>query len=131
MQTDGKIVVGRNFDFSTFIFALARFNIDGTLDNTFSSDGKLTTDIAGNDDEARSVVIQADGKIVVAGYSNNGASYDFTVVRYTTNGALDNTFSGDGKLTTSISSGDDVSHSLAIQANGKILAGRKIQRCYY
>ena len=54
----------------------------GDLDTTFDSDGKVTTDIGGSDESARSVDIQSDGKIVAAGYSNNGSNFDFALVRY-------------------------------------------------
>jgi hypothetical protein len=47
----------------------------GDLDTSFDSDGKVTTDIGGSDDDARSVAIQSDGKIVAAGYSHNGSNY--------------------------------------------------------
>ena len=83
LQSDGKIVVagysviGGNFD-----FALARYNTNGSLDTSFDTDGKLTTAIGASDDQARSVILQSDGKIVVAGQSSNGSNYDFAVVRY-------------------------------------------------
>jgi uncharacterized delta-60 repeat protein len=83
VQSDGKIVVaGYTSNGKDNDFALARFNPDGTLDVSFSGDGKLMTDIGGGHDRARSVVIQPDGKIVVAGESYNGTNYDFAVVRY-------------------------------------------------
>jgi len=59
-----------------------RYNTDGTLDTSFDSDGKVTTAIGGSDDVAYSVAIQSDGKIVAAGYSNNGSNFDFALVRY-------------------------------------------------
>jgi hypothetical protein len=52
----------------------------------------VTTDVGGSDDEALAVAIQADGKIVVAGYSNNGSNNDVALVRYNVDGSLDNTF---------------------------------------
>ena len=54
----------------------------GDLDTSFGSDGKVTTAIGSGTDVARSVAIQADGKIVVAGYSHNGSNYDFALARY-------------------------------------------------
>jgi uncharacterized delta-60 repeat protein len=54
-----------------------------------------------------SVAIQSDGKIVVAGYSNNGSNFDFALVRYNTDGSLDTSFDSDGKVTTEVGSGDD------------------------
>ncbi len=74
IQTDGKIVVaGQAYNTNTgnYDFALARYNSNGTLDNSFDGDGKLTTDFFGNDDIAYSLAIQTDGKIVVAGQAYN------------------------------------------------------------
>jgi len=127
IQNDGKIVVaGEIWNGSNNDFALARYNVDGSLDKTFDLDGKLITDFSATDDFARAVAIQSDGKIVVAGYSTIGAenTVDFVVVRYNTNGSLDNTFSGDGKQATDInSSSNDFAYSIAIQTNGKIVVG--------
>ena len=55
---------------------------DGDLDTSFDSDGKVTTDFGSGTDRARSVAIQTDGKIVVAGESFNGSNIDFALVRY-------------------------------------------------
>jgi uncharacterized delta-60 repeat protein len=123
IQTDGKIIaVGTTFNSLTGTgddFAVARYNINGSLDTSFDGDGKVTTTIIGNSsDEARAVAIQADGKIVVAGQSIGG----FAVVRYNTNGSLDASFDGDGKVTTSISMRVDEAFAVAIQTDGKIVA---------
>ena len=55
-------------------FALVRYNTDGSLDTSFDTDGKVTTAIGSGDDVAYSVAIQSDGKIVAAGYSDNGSN---------------------------------------------------------
>ena len=81
-----------------------RYNTDGTLDTSFDSDGKVTTAIGSGNDDACSVAIQSDGKIVVAGDSNNGSNDDFALVRYNTDGTLDTSFDSDGKVTTAIGS---------------------------
>ena len=60
----------------------------GSLDSSFSSDGIQTTAVGSGGDYGRSVAIQSDGKIVVAGYSHNGTNYDFAVVRYNSNETL-------------------------------------------
>src|SRR5262245_57269991 len=83
--------------------------------------GTVVTGIGSGEDAATSMAIQADGKIVVAGYSYNGINTDFALARYNANGSLDTTFSGDGKLTTSISSGNDGIASVALQADGRIV----------
>jgi len=125
IQGDGKIVVvGSSWNGSDTDFVLVRYNIDGSLDSTFSSDGKVVTDIQGYSDEATSVLIQNDGKIVVGGWSLSfTAYYYFTLVRYNTNGTLDNTFDVDGKVITAFSSTScDLIYSIDIQNDNKIVA---------
>ncbi|WP_448268342.1 putative Ig domain-containing protein [Nostoc sp. DSM 114159] len=87
------------------------------LDASFDSDGKVTTDIGTNTtDIARSIVIQDDGKILLAGVSNN----NFAVVRYNSNGSLDTSFNSTGKVTTDFGN-TDIAYSIALQDDGKIL----------
>ena len=122
VQGDGKIVVaGFSWDGINTAFALVRYNIDGSLDTSFNGSGKVTTVIGTGDDEARSVAVQNDGKIVVAGHSFNGSNLDIAVVRYLANGSLDTTFGGTGKVTTAIGSGDDYARSVGVQENGRIV----------
>jgi len=123
IQTDGKIVVAGVADSN---FALARYNADGTPDNSFSGDGKQITDF-GFDDNASSVIIQADKKIVVAGWSVNGIDFDtqepiadFALARYNANGTSDSSFSDDGKTTTNFGF-DEKAKSVAMQSDNKIL----------
>lgn len=114
IQSDGKILAagtnGSNF-------AVARLNgLDGSFDNSFDIDGKVSFDMGGTD-VARGVVIQPDGKIVVAG--SNGS--DMAIARLLgSNGALDPSFDGDGKRTVDISGADDA-RAVALQTNGRIL----------
>ncbi|MBK7346136.1 MAG: hypothetical protein IPI98_04300 [Chitinophagaceae bacterium] len=125
VQSDGKIVLaGYHFNGSTNSIALTRFNIDGSLDNTFDGDGNLST-LIGTASEGNAVAIQPDGKIVFAGssYDNSGSGDDlFLLVRYNTNGSLDNTFDTDGIVTTAFSgSNGDIANALLIQTDGKII----------
>ena len=101
----------------------------GDLDTTFGGDGKLTTDIGGGDETAYAIAIQTDGKIVVVGdHRESGQRHrDFAVVRYKANGALDITFSADGKVTTNIGA-SDTARDVALQSDGKIVASGEI--CY-
>lgn len=123
LQTDGKIIAAgmarnsRNDD-----FALVRYNVNGSLDSSFGSSGKAITNFAGSgrkgsDDVAKAVVIQPNGKIVVAGTSN----LDFAVVRYNSNGSLDTSFSGDGKVTTDFRSVGNYGQDIAIDSSGRII----------
>ena len=123
IQTDGKIVVaGYSDNGSNADFALVRYNTDGTLDTNFGTGGKVITAIGSSTDAAYSVAIQSDGKIVAAGFSDNGSNADFALVRYNTDGTLDTTFDSDGKVITAIGSGTDEARSVAIQSDGKIVA---------
>ncbi|HNW98820.1 MAG TPA: T9SS type A sorting domain-containing protein [Bacteroidales bacterium] len=122
VQSDGKVIAAGYLNAATSDFAVARYNTDGTLDNTFSVDGKVTTAIGTDDDQAFSVALQDDGKIVLCGASFNSSDYDFAVVRYNADGTLDNTFDSNGSTTTAIGTGNDIAQSLAIQPDGKIVA---------
>ena len=103
-------------------FAVARYTPDGRLDTTFDVDGKVTTNFGESEANARSVVVQPDGKLVVGGYGlGDGFIYDFLLARYNTDGTLDTTFSGDGKLSTDFSSPFDEGQSVTLQPDGKIL----------
>ncbi len=124
IQADGKIVaVGGSYNVSTsnYEFAVVRYNTNGSLDNSFSSDGKLTTAFGNGDNIAFALAIQTDGKIVVGGYAGDGAMADFALVRYNTDGSLDNTFNSTGKVTTAISLNNDEISSVLIQGDGKII----------
>jgi uncharacterized delta-60 repeat protein len=122
VQPGGKIVVvGRTqaTAASSWTFGLARYNVTGVLDSTFDGDGLATTDFGTGDDEAYSVVLQpADGKIVVAGISNG----NFALARYqASEGTLDTSFDGDGRVTTSFTTGEDKAFDVALQSDGKIV----------
>lgn len=105
---------------STGEIALARYDAGGDLDPTFGDGGRVTTPIAGgNGDEARSVAIQENGRIVVAG---TDSMRRFAIVRYRADGRLDPSFGGDGRVTTDFAPGDDVAWDVAIQTDGKIVA---------
>jgi len=100
-------------------FCLIRYNTDGTLDNTFGTNGITTTTI--NDGcDINALALQSDEKIVVAGFSvNNGKPY-ITLARYTTAGILDKTFGTNGVVTTDIGF-QSFALNIALQTNGKII----------
>jgi uncharacterized delta-60 repeat protein len=116
-QVDGKVVAtgggGPGND-----FLAARYNSDGSLDTSFGSGGKVTTDFGGFDG-ANAVSIQADGKIVAAGVGGSR----FALARYNADGSLDTSFGGGGKVTTQFF-GENIesANGVAIQQNGKIVA---------
>lgn len=122
-QTDGKIVaVGYSNTGTAKVFALARYNTDGTLDASFGTGGKVTTAIGSIDDHALAVAIQTDGKIVTAGYSNTGIADIFALARYNTDGTLDMSFGTGGKVTTTYGTFRDRIEAIRIQTDGKIVA---------
>jgi uncharacterized delta-60 repeat protein len=104
----------------------------GDLDATFDGDGRVTTDVNAahpfRSDTVFDIAIQSNGKILAAGYNYIPASdiQDFAVTRYSpTNGALDPTFSGDGKLITNFG-GADVAYNVAVQSDGKIVVSGEV-----
>jgi len=122
-QSNGKIVlVGTSENNANTDFAIVRYNADGSLDNSFSGDGKLILDIAGGNDEARAVVVLANGTLLISGYASVGNSIDFAIVLLSSDGKLLNTFSGDGKATVDFSGTDDYCYSMAVY-NDKIYLG--------
>jgi uncharacterized delta-60 repeat protein len=126
LQPDGKIVVAGVADArpGTFGFALVRYNPDGTLDRSFGRNGKVITGF-GDGAEATAVVVQPDGKIVVAGRSGptGEGSRFFALARYLPDGALDRSFGKRGKITTGLLGGENGIADLALQPDGKIVAG--------
>jgi uncharacterized delta-60 repeat protein len=122
IQADGKIVVvGQAFVTNNYDFALARYNSNGSLDTSFGTNGKVTTDISGNTDSATAVVIQPDGKILVAGTASNGANNDFALLRYNADGSLDTSFGAGGKVVLDFAKSDDLAKAVVIQGDGKIV----------
>jgi uncharacterized delta-60 repeat protein len=101
IQPDGKIVVGGYTAISTehFDFGLIRYNPNGSLDNTFGQNGKVSTDFFGSYERAYSVALKKNGKIVLAGETYRPTSgYDFAVAQYNSDGSLDSTFGDGGKV---------------------------------
>ena len=112
-------------------FALARYLSDGTLDPSFGDEGKVTTLFTEGEAYAGSVVIQADGKIVVAGLAADG----FALARYLSDGTLDSSFGDEGKVATAFGGTGTLAPGLALRANGKIVvvgtANRKFALATY
>ena len=123
IQADNKIVIGGgNVDSD---FAIVRLNPDGSLDNDFGFNGVVTTTINSSsyESEINDISLQNDGKIVASGFAYlNFVNKSFCMVRYTTDGSLDNSFGTNGKVLTDIntSSGDEIL-AQAILDDGKIV----------
>jgi uncharacterized delta-60 repeat protein len=104
--------------------ALDRYHANGSLDSTFSSDGKLVTDFTAGLDYASAIRLPADGKIVVAGTTDwRRRTARFALARYEVGGTLDATFGGDSKVMTNLRAWFDGAYGLAVQrSDGKIVA---------
>jgi uncharacterized delta-60 repeat protein len=132
VQPDGKIVVAGFANVNGgYNFELVRYNSDGTLDASFGTGGKVTTDFGLRDQgfsfaQGNSVLLQHDGKIVLAGVAFMSSAYNFALARYNPNGTLDNGFGAAGKVITnfptSTSNANVAANSIALQPDGKIVA---------
>jgi uncharacterized delta-60 repeat protein len=125
VRPDGRILAGGTATNEQLNgdFALVSYNADGSLDTTFDGDGKLTTEFfTGSDDVVNAIALMSDGK-VVAGGSAFRPGYDCVLARYNSDGSLDTSFDGDGKVVTDISpTGLNAVNALAVQPDGKIVA---------
>jgi uncharacterized delta-60 repeat protein len=122
----GFVVVGRtDATGSNRDFGVVRYNDDGIPDNGFDGDGIVTTDFAGQPDQANAVAVQPDGKIVVAGLATTGdptlADGDFALARYNTDGTPDRSFDGDGLVLTDLGTTKDVARAVVIRPDGRIV----------
>jgi uncharacterized delta-60 repeat protein len=120
LQPDGKLVVAGDSDAN---FALARYNSNGSLDAGFGSAGKVITSFGGID-QASAVIVQPDGKILVAGQTDTGISIDFALARYMPDGSLDGAFGTGGRVVTNFTgASDDLAAAVVLQSDGKIVVG--------
>jgi uncharacterized delta-60 repeat protein len=129
IQSNGDITIaGFASGPSGAIFAVARFNTNGTLDTSFGRAGEVTTVIE-TADAAHGMGIQPDGKIVAGGFAGtvNSATtviteLDFAAARYQTNGALDLSFGSLGRTTGNVGGGSyDLGNAVAVQPDGKVI----------
>ncbi len=125
IQPDGKIIVGGiSFNDNDNDFALVRLNANGSEDNTFGTEGKVTTDFVTNNDQLTSLALQSDGSIIAGGTASDGTSTFFALARYDSTGTLDAGFGGGGTgtVTTSFGTGYDLLNALTLQTDGSIVA---------
>ena len=133
LQPDGKIVLagGTDFNSRTSPWGLVRFNSNGSLDADFGNGGKVTTGFLGFQCEADAVVIQPDGKIVVAGRAEQSQRPInlpdvLAIARYNSDGSLDMTFGSGGKATYDFFGRGGTALALALQHDGKILVAGEV-----
>jgi uncharacterized delta-60 repeat protein len=118
LTTDGMFVIAGH---AGPTLALARFMPDGTLDPTFSGDGKLTLKIGEGSSQGNDVLVQTDGKIVVAAYGVSGGRAAFFIVRLNPDGTRDRTFGVAGVAVTSFAAGPATPWAVALQSGGQVL----------
>ncbi|HZT59119.1 MAG TPA: hypothetical protein VFA21_10875 [Pyrinomonadaceae bacterium] len=129
LQPDGKTVVGGYAvnNSGDKDFALVRYNYDGMLDTTFGTGGKVTTDFNSTSDRVWGVALQPDGKIVAAGETVSAVfpgTNDIALARYNSDGSLDTTFGGTGKVTTDHGAGaNNAAYAVALSGTNVIVAG--------
>jgi uncharacterized delta-60 repeat protein len=130
LQPDGKLVAaGSAGPAGAADFALARYLPDGRPDPTFGMGGRVTTDFGASVDEAFALVLQPDGKLVTAGLSVDGGTFDGALARYLPDGRLDPTFGTGGKVTTDLG-GDERFSALVLQPDGKLVAAGTVLARY-
>lgn len=124
IQPDGKIVVvGYAADGSQHDLLIARFLDDGTPDPSFNGTGRRRVSFGAGNAFGTAVALQADGKILAAGYARVGTVFHFAVARVDENGLLDPMLDGDGLLTTAIGSTSQA-NAIAADATGRfVVAG--------
>lgn len=129
-QPDGRLVSGGTYGANGDIAMYAnRFNTDGTPDNSFSVDGLVTTKLSSHcNDHGLGMVLQPDGKILVAGshYDNDSGQSYYALVRYAADGSLDLTFNGSGRSAINYDGHDCTASGVAMAADGKYLLSGNI-----
>ena len=131
VQPDGGIVVAGEGDCQyAMCFVLARYRPDGSLDTSFSRDGRATVDFGYGNDVAYAVATQRGGRVVVAGQGTRNryrTEDDFALARFRGNGRLDRGFSGDGKRTVNFGGRRfDVAYGLAVRGRSILATGSTV-----
>jgi uncharacterized delta-60 repeat protein len=122
---DRVVVAGYTGNGSNNDLAVARLTVAGALDGSFDGDGKQTVDFGASADVAASVAIDSADRVVPAGYTNSGPSFDIALCRLTVAGALDGSFDGDGKLVFGLNARSQaIGNSVALDSLGRtVVAG--------
>ena len=119
---DGRIVAGGwGTTDNGEAFVLTRYNVNGSLDSSFSQDGKLMGTAGVSPNAANSIALDAAGRIVAGGLRFNGSHSEFTVMRFERDGSLDAGFSG-GLITTVVGA-DSGAYALVLDHEGRIVLG--------
>ncbi|MFO1485837.1 MAG: Ig-like domain-containing protein [Verrucomicrobiaceae bacterium] len=106
---------------NSFLSSTTASGTPGNLDTSFGTGGKVATGVGSGNDVINGMVVQPDGKIVVVGYAHNGSNYDFALARFNSDGTLDATFNGTGRVLTDFNNSTDYGRGVALQSDGKIV----------
>ena len=124
-----KILISRYSFFIVFFFASLYFfflpktiEADFSLDTSFGLAGKVITSFDGNNSYSFDLVTQSDGKIIVVGFASNGNHNNWVIVRYNTDGSIDNTFGLGGKVVQDFGY-NNKAKAVALRRDGKIIVG--------
>ncbi len=132
LQPDGKLlIVGTCHNGANEDFCVARLHVDGSWDTSFvgpsgNGNGRFLLPIGAGGDIAKSIVMQADGKLLLTGHCHNGTSHDFCAARLNVDGSWDSSFvgpsgAGNGRFLLPIGAGDDRGQSSVLQTDGKLI----------
>lgn len=124
IQADGKILVtGRSTSNVYYDVAVARLNANGSLDASFGTNGKVLVDVQGESDEARSIKMQNDGKIIIGGLSSTASVGSALAVRLNADGSLDNSFGTSGHVLCQFTGAAYFSSCLQMNDGSLVFAG--------
>jgi len=122
IQPDGKILLGgTRFSSGTVDILIARYNEDGSIDQSFGNNGTVSIDIgSGSSDFLTDIALDTNSNILASGHTDSAGAFDVFVSRFDATGNLDTSFGVQG--TTLIDfGGNDFSTDLLVQKNGKII----------
>ena len=128
IQADGKAVVGGRSDDK---MAIVRYNLNGTLDQEFGNKGVVFVEYSNGWSEAIDIKILPDQKILILGTTFNSSTTDLALVRLNSDGSLDKTFAGGGKIRTDYLGLQNVAKQLSISKEGIIYALDSRQAAIY
>lgn len=122
LQPDGKILVGGETNYQGLVqMLIVRYDQNGSIDTSFGQNGYAIINFGSANALAYGLIVQPDLNVLVGGYSGNNGSKDFALVRLLQNGLLDTSFGNGGGVLTSISTGDDLAHGMALHTDGRIV----------
>jgi uncharacterized delta-60 repeat protein len=124
LQSDGKIVLAGTVGVSesTSDIGLARFNANGTLDETFGTGGWATVDLGGENESALSVLVETRGRLVTAGYTNANGTVQAAFTRLNADGTPDTTFGTAGATVLDFGAAESLATDFAPQSDGRLVS---------